>query len=403
MKNIFLDTHEVDDLMIAKKLIDESLFCFLQSLDNSPVSICLTSPERKYIKVNKKFIEIFGYTEEEMIGRNSLEVGILSLEESNKVGDIFRTKGKLQNDIIICITKNGTRIHTVSSIENIEINGITYMMSTFLDVTKYVEQQQIIEQQNKEIIDSINYASIIQNSILPHEREIERILPDSFVLFKPKNIVSGDFYWIKEINNTIFAAACDCTGHGVPGALISIIGIQLLDKFIAEYQFSNPAEILNQLNKEFISYNKQIEDSAVKIKDGMDIALCAINKANMTMEYAGAYNPVYLVRCGNLKKLAVDKIAINLFTSDETKEFTNQKITIEKGDLIYLFSDGYADQFGGPKGKKFNYSNFMDLILSIYHLSMSEQKEIFNNNIEEWRSISGDEQTDDILIFGFKI
>jgi len=143
------------------------------------------------------------------------------------------------------------------------------------------------------------------------------------VLAKPKNIVSGDFHWIKKIGNKVFVSACDCTGHGVPGALISIIGYKLLSKLIDEYQFSNPAEILNQLNKEFTLANKQIKDPAYEIKDGMDISLCAIDLSTMTMEYAGAYNPIYLIRKGILAQLTVDKIPIYLFTDSSEKKFNN--------------------------------------------------------------------------------
>lgn len=403
MENLFYNDLEVNDLFVAKKIISESINGFMKFIDSSPVCISITTPDRVYVKVNKNFLDIFGYSESEIIGRTSVEIGILDPEESKKVGNIYQLKGKLQNDIVKCIAKDGREIYTVSSIENIEINQKIYMMSSFLDITKINEQQQIIEKQYKEIIESINYASIIQNSILPNKSQIDKILPDSFVLFKPKNIVSGDFYWIKEINGKIFVAACDCTGHGVPGALISIIGVKLLNKFITEYHFSNPAAILNQLNKEFIFSNKYWENTNCHIKDGMDIALCVIDKASMTMEYAGAYNPVYIIRTNRIEKLPVDKIPIHLFSNDTGQEFRNHHIQLEKNDVIYLFSDGYADQFGGPRGKKFNYSNFQELILSIHHLPMSKQSEILNHRIEEWRGISGDEQTDDILIFGFKI
>jgi serine phosphatase RsbU (regulator of sigma subunit) len=223
------------------------------------------------------------------------------------------------------------------------------------------------------------------------------------VLAKPKHIVSGDFHWIEKHNNKVFIAVSDCTGHGVPGAFISIIGYKLLTKFIIEYGLSNPAEILNQLNNEFFVSDKQIIESVFEIKDGLDIALCIVDKSKMTMMYAGAYNPVYQIRKGEFTKLSVDKIPIHLFTKHTGKKFTNHEIKIEKDDIYYMFSDGYASQFGGTKGGKFMRKNLQELILSIQHLTMSEQREIFNNSIEEWKNAFGEEQTDDILILGFKI
>jgi len=400
MKDLFAQTIEITSLKEAKKMILENLKSFDKLFNCSPACMSLTTPGRTYVKVNSKFLERFGYLKEEVVGFTSSQVGILDPGESEKVGALLKEKGKLQNDTVLCRTKTGELVYTLSSIESIEIAGKPYFLSSFLDMTKIIEQQLIIEQQHKEILDSINYARLIQNSILPSQEQIEEVLTESFVLAKPKNIVSGDFYWIKKLDDKIFVSACDCTGHGVPGALISIVGYKLLSKFTGEYRFSKPAEILNQLNKEFTFATKKINN---EMKDGMDIALCTIDKASMTMEYAGAYNPIYLVRKGELIKLKVDKIPVHLFTSYTGQEFTNYEIKIEQGDCVYLFSDGYADQFGGPNGKKFQYRQFQELILSVNHLPMPEQKEIFDKTIEAWRYEAGEEQTDDMLIVGFKI
>jgi PAS domain S-box-containing protein len=405
MNNLFYNDVAIEDIAVAKKLIKESVDGFLKLFDNSPTCMSITSMGRRtYVRVNKKFLERFGYVEEEIIGRTSTEIGILNTKESNKVATILSEKGKIQNEIIICIAKNGELVYTVSSIEKMEIQGETYLISSFLDITKIVEQQNIIEQQNKEILDSINYARHIQNSIFPSQKQIAEFLPESFILSKPKNIVSGDFYCVKKRGEKIFVSACDCTGHGVPGALISIVGFKLLSKFIDEHRFSSPAEILNQLNTEFEKAIANAEtDSIQEIKDGMDIALCTIDKSTLIMQYAGAYNPIYIVRSGKLVQLEVDKIPIHLFTKNTGQVFTNYEIKIKPNDVIYLFSDGYPDQFGGPKNKKFKHKNFKDLILSIHFLPMEEQKEIFDKTLEEWKSEAGEEQTDDVLIVGFKI
>ena len=404
MEDLFLDTIEVNNLKVATKLIKESIADYSKLFHSSPAGMTITGIEKgTFVKVNEKFLEIFGYRKEEIIGRTPVEVGIIDEMEFNKILNIRKEKGKLQNDTIKCHTKDGKIVYAIASTEVMEINGKEYSVSSFLNITKIKEQKSIIKQQHKDIVDSINYARLIQNAIFPSQKQIEEILPESFVLAKAKHIVSGDFYWIKKHENKIFVSACDCTGHGVPGAFISIIGYKLLSKFIIEYGFSNPAEILNQLNKEFSTVDKQVIDKLLEIKDGMDIALCVIDKSKMTMEYAGAYNPVYLVRKGAFTKLSVDKIPIHLFTSHTGRKFTNHKIRIEVGDTFYLFSDGYTDQFGGPRGKKFMHKNFQELILSIQRLTMPEQKEVFDKTIEKWQRASGEEQTDDILILGFKV
>jgi PAS domain S-box-containing protein len=404
MKDIFSNTLLIDNIDTAINLIEECRSSFLKLFDSSPVCMSMTTLDKRvYVKVNAKFVNKFGFTEDEIIGRTSIEIGILEIDESKKVAKILKEKGKIQNEIITCIAKDKTIVHTVSSIEIIEINGENYLVSSFLDITNIIQQQKIIEEQNKNILDSMNYARIIQTSILPSQKQIESFFPKSFVLSKPKDIVSGDFYWIKEHEDKVFMAVCDCTGHGVPGALISIIGYKLLNKSIGEYEYSNPAEILNQLNKEFSISTNPFPDAINEIKDGMDISICAFNKSNMIMEYAGAYNPIYVVRKGELIRLTVDKIPIHFFTKDSGKTFINYSMPVKTGDTFYLFSDGYADQFGGPNGKKFLYKKFQELILSIQHLDMPEQKEILNKTIEDWKGESGEEQTDDILIVGFKV
>jgi len=291
----------------------------------------------------------------------------------------------------------------IASSEIMGINGKKYSVSSFLDITEIKVQQIIIERQNKEIFDSINYARLIQKAIFPSKNQLEDVFPKSFVLAKQKHIVSGDFHWIEKHKNKVFIAVSDCTGHGVPSAFLSIIGYKLLSKFIFEYGFSSPAKFLNQLNNEFFVSDKQIIESVFEIKDGLDIALCVVDKSKMTMMYAGAYNPVYQIRKGKFTKLSVDKIPIHLFTKHTGEKFTNHEIEIEKDDIYYMFSDGYASQFGGTKREKFMHKNLQELILSMQHLPMSEQREIINNSIEEWGNTLGLEQTYDILILGFKI
>nr|WP_294859331.1 SpoIIE family protein phosphatase [uncultured Fluviicola sp.] len=403
MKNIFSDTVEVDNLEMAEKVIQGNLDSFLTMFDSSPACMSITTEDRIYVRINKRFIEIYGFEATEVIGRNAREVGILDPIEHERVSNIIKEKGRIKNETIKCKSKDGKDIYAISCIEKMEINGANYLVSSFLDITPLKQQQQLIEQQHQDILESIRYAKLIQKAIFPTKEQLDAILPESFVLLKPKHIVSGDFYWIEKHKDKIFIAACDCTGHGVPGAFISIIGYKLLTKCVTDYEQTNPAEILNQLNNEFHNANKKINNSDYEIKDGMDIALCVIDKSKMIMEYAGAYNPIYQVKNGELTKLATDKIPINLFSNNTDQKFTNYQISIESGDSYYLFSDGYADQFGGQNGKKFNYKNFQDLILSTQNLTMADQRKVFNETIEEWKIKSDEEQTDDILILGFRV
>ena len=256
-----------------------------------------------------------------------------------------------------------------------------------------VAQKEELAQKNKDITDSIQYARRIQFAILPPEIPFG----NTFVLFKPKDIVSGDFYWLVEMSGKEFIAAVDCTGHGVPGAFMSIIGHNMLNKVVKEYGIDKPSKILQQLDNEVTKTLHQKEDR-LSVKDGMDMTLIAYQKDKRVLEFAGAYNPIYLIRNGELIETKGDRFAIGRSIMKAEKEFTNHEINIQEGDTIYMFSDGYADQFGGEKGKKFKIQPMKELIMSIQDKSMEEQRSILDSTIEAWR---GDiEQIDDILIIG---
>ncbi|MEO6883611.1 MAG: two-component regulator propeller domain-containing protein [Bacteroidia bacterium] len=260
-----------------------------------------------------------------------------------------------------------------------------------------VKNEELAEK-NKDITDSIRYAKRIQEAILPPERLIKAYLPNSFVLYKPKDIVSGDFYWIDKKSDRILIAAVDCTGHGVPGAFMSIVGYNLLKQSV-DAEGTEPAKILDRLNKGISEAFKQTSETN-KLRDGMDLALCSIQFEKKEIQFAGAYNPMYLVRNKNVQEIKGDNIAIGSYHELEQK-FSNHTMAIEKGDMIYLFSDGYADQFGGPEGKKFKVNRFKEIITEISNLSMDEQKNILSKTIEQWRGNL--EQVDDMLIIGFRV
>lgn len=264
-----------------------------------------------------------------------------------------------------------------------------------------VEQQKhIVEEQNKDIKDSIKYAERIQQAILPPEKMWYTLLPQSFVFYKPKDILSGDFYWIESKGDLVFVAAADCTGHGVPGALISIVNYNLLNKAVLEQNLNNPAEVLNYVNSQLtVALHQTYQESSVR--DGMDISLCVINTKTLQMEYAGANNPIYIVNEEGLLQLNANKFPVGAFIEEKIEYFTSQTVQLKKGDFIYLFSDGYADQFGGEKGKKFKYQQLKDLILNNKYLPMQEQKNVLEKKFNEWKCHY--EQVDDVLIIGIKL
>jgi serine phosphatase RsbU (regulator of sigma subunit) len=270
-----------------------------------------------------------------------------------------------------------------------------------------VRQKEEIETKNQElevlykhVTDSIKYAKRIQEAILPPDSLVKRVLPNSFVLYKPKDIVSGDFYWIDEKDGKTMFAAVDCTGHGVPGAFMSIVGYNILKHSVNNNNFTTPSLILDALNQG-VSETLHHGHEESQAKDGMDLSFCTIDYKNMELQFAGAFNPLYLIRDGELIQTKADKFPIGLFLGEEKKKFTNHKIKLQKGDTVYIFSDGYADQFGGPNGKKFMANHFRDLLLDVHKFPIEKQKDILNKTIEEWRGPL--DQVDDILVIGVKI
>lgn len=282
-----------------------------------------------------------------------------------------------------------------------------------------VQQSQELELKNKDIIDSITYAKRIQDAILPTGEMFTNQLSQTFILFKPKDIVSGDFYWLAQKNNKSLFAAVDCTGHGVPGAFMSIVGYNLLDKIVGEYGTTEPHIILDELNKGVSDALRQGVDSDT-IKDGMDISLCTFDKQTGILEYSGAYNPLYIISDKKLEVidgadiepnmtdengLMLYEVKANRFPigsySEGNNEFSKHSFKLNKGDSVYLFSDGYADQFGGEKGKKFRYKQFKQLLLSVNSNSMEEQYKILDDSFMNWR---GDlEQIDDVIVIGSRL
>jgi serine phosphatase RsbU (regulator of sigma subunit)/HAMP domain-containing protein len=260
-------------------------------------------------------------------------------------------------------------------------------------------KSQELETVYKQVTDSIHYAKRIQEAILPPDSYIQHNLPNSFVLYKPKDIVSGDFYWMAKKDSLVYFAAVDCTGHGVPGAFMSLVGYNILKDIIDNKDILKPGEIMDSLRDSVIS-TLHANKSGEERKDGMDMTLCCINYETLELQYSAAYNPLYLVRDNALKIYSADKFPIGSFIG-EKKNFNNVNIQLQKNDQLFIFSDGYADQFGGPEGKKFMAGNFRELLLKVSSETPENQKNKLLSTLKNWQ---GDhEQVDDVLVIGVKI
>ncbi len=257
-----------------------------------------------------------------------------------------------------------------------------------------------LEERKKDLLDSIRYAYRIQTAIAPPEYLVNELLPEHFILYLPKDVVSGDFYFVSEFKDKVLFAAVDCTGHGVPGALMSVIGFNGLIQGVQSDKINTPAELLSFLDEYVNDVLRQTHDES-GVKDSMDLAVCTVDFKKKEVMYAGAYNPLYYVKNNELFEIKADKLPIGVNIDGVVDIYTNHVIQLDKGDSVYIFSDGYADQFGGPKIKKFKYRQLKDLILSVQGKTMPEQGEILKKTLIEWQG--DEEQIDDILVMGVRL
>ena len=319
---------------------------------------------------------------------NSLTVGVIipDVDILNEVKNMKRVMlvGFVFILILIGFTlyANGQSQHAfrLLSIKNEEIN----------------RQKMLIQKKGDEINDSINYAKRIQRAILPRNNEIKKKLENSFILFKPKDIVAGDFYWLEEKDDWTFFAVADCTGHGIPGAMVSVICKNALSRSVRESEVIDPGQILNETRKMII---QEFDTSSEGVKDGMDIALCAMK--NNQLKYAGANNPLWIIRKGStsIEMYKANKQPVGIY--DYATDFDTHDVRLNTGDTLYLFSDGYRDQFGGQNGKKYMSSKFIKFLLSIQNENMDRQLELLDHEFENWK---GDlQQLDDVCVMGVRI
>ena len=264
---------------------------------------------------------------------------------------------------------------------------------------KVITRTMQIEMQNKEITSSIHYARKIQNALLPQKEELDRLLPSHFVFSRPKGIVSGDYYWVSSRDEKIVFTVADCTGHGIPGAFMSILGVAFINEILNKMGSISANEILNQLRAMVIRSLHQ-SGRTDEARDGMEMALCVIDFNRKKLQFSGAFRPLYISKGNDILELQGDNMPIGIY-DDEEVSFTNRESSFEKGDMIYLFTDGYVDQLGGTERKTFRSCNFKKLLIEICTLPLDEQSEILENRFNEWR---GDiNQVDDILVVGIRL
>lgn len=325
--------------------------------------------------------------------------------ELNTIKVKYDTEKKQKEIELLKVNANKDKITKISLL----VGAVMLLVLAFLLFNRYrlksktntllERQNSIISEKNKDISDSINYAKKIQDAILPSINDIKKVFPECFVLSIPKDVVSGDFYWFTQHQHLKLFVVADCTGHGVPGAFMSMIGNTLLNHIVIERKIVSPNIILNELRKEIISVLKQGEDS--QNKDGMDISLFCLNTQTNILEVACANNPIWILKNdGTLLELKPDKQPIGYAPSIQS-DFTLQTIALEKGDVIYQFTDGYADQFGGEKGKKFKYNQLKETLTEIRNTPVELQSEILNKRFVDWKANL--EQIDDVLVTGIRV
>ena len=290
-------------------------------------------------------------------------------------------------------------IYLFVMVQAFRLNKARKLLKEKEQALEQIENQRLeLEIKNRNITDSLIYAQRIQEALLPSEAYFRKHFKESFIYFRPKDIVSGDFYWIGDKDEKIFIVAADCTGHGVPGALMSMIGFEILTKAINEDDLEDPSSILSVMNKGLEKTFSREKNIGTIIRDGMDIGLCVIDRRNKKLEYSGAFFPLYLIRDNSLIEIKGDKIIIGM--NPVGSEYKTHKIDIQVDDILYIFSDGYVDQFGGAENKKFMYRRFRYLLTTIHRFPVNDQKSILEDNMKNW--MGDNPQIDDILVIGFK-
>jgi PAS domain S-box-containing protein len=402
IQGIVVNSRDITERIRAEK--EERMRSQMQALsENSPDLITRLTTEGEFFYINPVIETYTGNKADQFLNKNMEKVDLdeqIVSQWKQILEDVGETNAKVSREMDFPSKEMGERIMQVNAIpEYNEDENLESVLVVSHDITsrKLIELE--IQSKNKKITESINYAQRIQGSILPNNRVVNRALPDSFIYYKARDVVSGDFPWFLQKGDDIFIAAVDCTGHGVPGALISLIGYFLLNDIVRSRNIHDPGVVLDLLDEGVTQTLRQDVEGA-KSKDGMDIAILKINTQKQTIEFAGAHRPLYYMDSGEMVEIKGNKFAIGGGIYKNQTNFTNHKIKYKKGDSVYFCSDGFPDQFGGPEGRKFGPKRTRDLIARVHKKPMDEINEIFDKEWTEWK---GDQkQIDDVLMIGIK-
>lgn len=415
----------VNQLQKAKKMLEQKIVERTKELSEKNIeleklsivaretvnAIAIATPTGEIEWVNESFTRMTGYTLQDLKANKGDTVYQASQNPELKriIIDCVSTKQSTAYESL-SITKEGKEIwiHTTLTPIFDENGRVKKLVFIDTDITETKQAEEIIRQKNKDMMDSINYAKLIQDAILPPKEDILHVFPESFIFFKPREVVSGDFYWFNVVGDTAYIAVADSTGHGVPGAFMSLIGSSLLNEIVVQKGILETDQILNELHNEVRKVLKQ-DKEGVENRDGMDVALCAINLKTNVLKYSGAMRPLYIINKSvdnisshefTLEEIAPDKRSIGGDQQRRVSTFFCNEVKLKKGDTIYLFTDGYADQFGGPKGKKITNARFKEALLSLQVLSMNKQGKLLEQDLKKW--MGEHEQVDDVLVMGLK-
>jgi PAS domain S-box-containing protein len=402
IQGIIVNTRDITERRRAEQ--EQRMRSQMQALsENSPDLITRLNAQNEFFYINPVIENYTGNKPEELVNKNVLDVALdqkITEQWLSILAQVREQNEKISTEMDFPSQQMGDRVMQVNAIPEFnEFQELESVLVVSHDITsrKLIELE--IQAKNKKINDSINYAQRIQGAILPDNDIIRRLLPDSFILYKPRDVVSGDFPWFMQVGDEVFIAAVDCTGHGVPGALISLIGYFLLNDIVRSRKISDPGLILDALDAGVTQTLRQDQDDA-RTKDGMDISLCKINLKKNTLEYAGAHRPLYFLRGKELEEIKGDRFPIGGGTYKNQTNFANTVIQLQKNDAVYFCSDGFPDQFGGPDNRKFGPKRLRDLIREQKGKTMAEQIEGFDTEWEAWKADY--KQTDDMLLIGIR-
>ncbi|MFZ1693601.1 MAG: SpoIIE family protein phosphatase [Flavobacteriales bacterium] len=358
-------------------------------------------------QANEKAAGMLGYARQELQGLTIFQLHPDSVlhRSAERIADAWEQKGAVYDDVPL-LTANGDLLQVESSVRVTSYDGKPAIILCIRDISerlalqaKVNEQQALVQRQNTDLLSSIRYAQRIQRAVLPEATELLQHFPESYILFRPRDIVSGDLFWFAEADGLKVVAAADCTGHGVPGALLSLIGASLFEEVVLQRRITEPAAILDAMREGFEQALNKGDDEAGH-RDGMNASIAVIDERERRLRFAGAYHPLYLLRNGAITELKGDRMPIGLHDG-VAKPFAQHELRYQPGDRAYLFSDGITDQFGGPLGKKLRSAGLKQWLAETAALSMDDQHQAISDRFRAWKGT--EEQIDDVLLIGVEL